>query len=196
MNEIRKLSLDTSINSFSSQSFGSCTVKEEIDKLSTKWEHLDSQFDECHNAIMNKKEVLINKIKEIDGECQSNIYLESIPIMEKRLKELKLQRTESSNIDNISTNMNITKLTDLIENYGSFEILRQNSLSWINDTKSTINRAKQNIERMKEEAAIYQDEQSLLNLLKVSALKFASKDFENQEKFIIHFTVINVQCFI
>ena len=32
MNEIRKLSLDSSINSFTSQSFGSCAVKEEIDK--------------------------------------------------------------------------------------------------------------------------------------------------------------------
>jgi hypothetical protein len=172
MNEIRKLSLDSSINSFSSQTFGSCSVKEEIDKLSTRWKHLDAQFNDRHNEIIKKKETVTRKLATVDSGSQNNIYLESIPIMEKRLKDLKTQHAEPSNFADISTNMTITKLTDLIENYGSFEILRQNSLSWINDTKAGIHRAKQNIDQMAEESIIYQDEQFLTNLLKVKLLKY------------------------
>ena len=173
MSEIRKLSLDSSINSFASQSFGSCTVKEEIDKLSARWKHLDAQFNDQHNEILKKKETITSKLTGEDDNSQNNIYLESIPIMETRLRDLKSQKAEPSNFADISTNMNITKLAGLIENYGSFEILRQNSLSWINDTNAGIHRAKQNINRMAEKSIIDQDEEFLTNLLKVLLLEFS-----------------------
>ena len=134
----------------------------------------NSQFSLLYEnpGIIKKKETMTNKLATVDGGSQNDIYLESIPIMEKRLKDLKSENAEPSNFADISTNMTITKLTGLIENYGSFEILRQNSLSWINDTKSGIHRAKQNIDQMAEESIIYQDETFLINLLKVERLKY------------------------
>ena len=101
MNEIKKLSLDQTVNSLSDDSFGSYAVKEEIAALSSKWSKIDAIFTDLNSQI----ETMINH------QNKSTIYLEPSKDMEQRLQTLRSQQDgTASNMDNISTNLNITEL--------------------------------------------------------------------------------------
>ena len=117
--------------------------------------------------MMSKREGSSNEIQSVDAKTESKIYLDSLLVMEARLKDLASQPAKNSNIADVSSNMNVARLEDLINNLKHFETLRQNSLSWINNISSNITKAKQHLDEMASETTVLQDEQLFTNLLKV-----------------------------
>ena len=166
MNEIRKLSQDANLNAFSATSCGNYIVKDEIDKLSAKWDNLDEKFNGIYAQLMHKKASLIDQEPSTDDSGLADIYLEPLSNMEQKLKDLEVRSTDKSNME-ISTTMNITRLTELITNFRSFDNLRQSLSTWINTAQSKIDVAKRNIDLMEDEDTLLQDDQTLTKLLQV-----------------------------
>ena len=164
MNEIKKLSADQSVNSLSDDSFGSYAVKEEIEQLSSKWSKIDAIFTDLNNQMAS----MIDHQTHSIYLKNSTIYLEPLNDMEQRLQKLRSQEEgKKSNIDDISTNLNITRLAELISSLKNFETLEKNVLSQINDAGGMINKAKLNIDKMESETVLTEDERHLSGLLRV-----------------------------
>ena len=158
MKEIKKLSQDQTVNSLSDDSFGSHTVKEEIDALSSKWSKIDAIFSDLNSQIETM----------ISHQTNHTVYLEPLREMEQRLKELRSQNHKTaSNMDDISTNLNITRLSELIDSLKSFESLEEDSRQQIINCEQTIKEVKIDIDQMQTEAILVEDERHLSRLLKV-----------------------------
>ena len=158
MNEIKKLSEDQTVNSLSDDSFGSHAVKEEIGALSSKWARIDAIFSDLNAQI----ETMINH------QNKHSVYLESLTEMEQRLKNLRSHNHKTtSNMDDISTNLSITKLSELIESLKHFESLEEDLKHQINNCEQTIKEVKIDIDQMQTETILVEDERHLSRLLKV-----------------------------
>ena len=167
MLEIMKLSKDTDENPFSISSFGSTSVKEEIDRLSSKWSDLEAKFDVIQNEYLQAPNILPNKDMVVDETAENDVFLESVTIMEKELENLRMQHKQASNLSDISINLKVARLTDMISQLKEFENLREELNIWIEDVRSDIDRTKQNVDNMADEAIILQDEQFFVRLLEV-----------------------------
>ena len=158
MNEIKKLSLDQTVNSLSDDSFGGYAVKEEIAALSSKWSKIDAIFTDLNNQI----ETMINH------QNQGTIYLEPSKDMEQRLQTLRSQQDgTASNMDNISTNLNITKLSELISSLKNFEKMQDDLKQQISYCEQTVKEVKIDIDQMQNDAMLIEDERHLSRLLTV-----------------------------
>ena len=167
MLEILKLSKDTDGNPFSISSFGSTSVKEEIDRLSSKWTVLETKFNVIQNELLQESNILPNKDTVVDQTSDNDVFLESVPIMEKELENLRMQHKQPSYLSDISINLKVAKLSDMVSQLKEFENLREELNIWIEDVRSDISRAKQNVDKMADEAIILQDEQFFVRLLEV-----------------------------
>ena len=163
MLEIMNLSKDTDGNPFSISSFGSTSVKEEIDRLSSKWTGLEAKFNVIENELLKAP----NKDTVVDETAENDVFLESVTIMEKELENLRMQHKPASNLSDISINLKVARLSDMISQLKEFENLREELNIWIEDVRSDIGRAKQNVDKMADEAIILQDEQFFVRLLEV-----------------------------
>ena len=158
MNEIKKLSLDQTVNSLSDDSFGSYAVKEEICALSSKWSKIDAIFTDLNSQI----ESMINH------QNKSTIYLEPLKDMEQRLQTLRSQQDgTASNMDNISTNLNITRLSELISSLKNFDKMEDDLKQQISYCEQTVKEVKIDIDQMQNDAMLIEDERHLSRLLKV-----------------------------
>ena len=158
MKEIKKLSHDQTVNSLSDDSFISHTVKEEIDALSSKWSKIDAIFSDLNSQIETM----------ISHQTNHTVYLEPLKEMEQRLKDLRSRNQKAtSNMDDISTNLNITRLSELIDSLKSFESLEEDSRQQISNCEQTIKEIKMNIDQMQTETILVEDERHLSRLLKV-----------------------------
>ena len=90
--------------------------------------------------------------------------------MEKELENLRMQHKQPSYLSDISINLKVAKLSDMISQLKEFENLREELNIWIEDVRSDISRAKQNVDKMADEAIILQDEQFFVRLLEVSLI--------------------------
>lgn len=167
MLEIMKLSKDTDGNPFSISSFGSTSVKEEIDRLSSKWTVLETKFNVIQNELLQESNIVPNKETVVDQTSDNDVFLESVPIMEKELENLRMQHKQPSYLFDISINLKVAKFSDMISQLKEFENLREELNIWIEDVRSDISRAKQNVDKMADEAIILQDEQFFVRLLEV-----------------------------
>ena len=167
MLEIMKLSKDTDGNPFSISSFGSTSVKEEIDRLSSKWTGLEAKFNVIENELLKAPKILPNKDTIVDETSENDVFLESVTIMEKELENLRMEHKPASNLSDISINLKVARLSDMISQLKEFENLREELNIWIEDVRSDIGRAKQNVDKMADEAIILQDEQFFVRLLEV-----------------------------
>ena len=167
MLEIMNLSKDTDGNPFSISSFGSTSVKEEIDRLSSKWTGLEIKFNAIENELLQAPNILPNNDTVVDETAENDVFLDSVTIMEKELENLRMQHKQASNLSDISINLKVARLTDMISQLKEFENLREELNIWIEDVRSDIGRAKQNVDKMADEAIILQDEQFFVRLLEV-----------------------------
>ena len=167
MLEIMNLSKDTDGNPFSISSFGSTSVKEEIDRLSSKWTGLEIKFNAIENELLHAPIILPNNDTVVDETAENDVFLDSVTIMEKELENLRMQHKPASNLSDISINLKVARLSDMISQLKEFENLREELNIWIEDVRSDISRAKQNVDKMADEAIILQDEQFFVRLLEV-----------------------------
>ena len=167
MLEIMNLSKDTDGNPFSISSFGSTSVKEEIDRLSSKWTGLEIKFNAIENELLQAPNILPNNDTVVDETAENDVFLDSVTIMEKKLENLRMQHKQASNLSDISINLKVARLSDMISQLKEFENLREELNIWIEDVRSDIGRAKHNVDKMADEAIILQDEQFFVRLLEV-----------------------------
>ena len=167
MLEIMNLSKDTDGNPFSISSFGSTSVKEEIDRLSSKWTGLEAKFNVIEKELLKAPTILPSKDTVVDETAENDVFLEPVTIMEKELENLRMQHKPASNLSDISINLKVARLSDMISQLKEFENLREELNIWIEDVRSDIGRAKQNVDKMADEAIILQDEQFFVRLLEV-----------------------------
>ena len=88
--------------------------------------------------------------------------------MEQRLQTLRSQQDgTASNMDNISTNLNITRLSELISSLKNFEKMQDDLKQQISYCEQTVKEVKIDIDQMQNDAMLIEDERHLSRLLKV-----------------------------
>ena len=163
MEEIKKLSGHATFHLASGNS-----VKDEITRLSAKWDYLDDKFKSTHDVILQKRSSLQEKDVVMPSESTASTqYLESLPEMENKLKDFD------------ETNMAQTKLTELISDFKSFNDVKVSLEAWIKKVQLKIDSAEQQIARMESDKVLEEHRNILENLLQVYFILLIS--------FIVHY---------
>ena len=88
--------------------------------------------------------------------------------MEQRLQTLRSQQDgTTSNMDNISKNLNITRLSELISSLKNFDKMQDDLKQQISYCEQTVKEVKIDIDQMQNDAMLIEDERHLSRLLKV-----------------------------